>query len=446
MKKNTKFIVGILIFAIILFVGITTVNAAVEVTRNVYSNNGSMKFEFTGLTLDTTKEYEFALTNRTAETPENWFDITEFTDTNATVDVSMGTTKLRNAFNVSDTGFITIREKTTNTIVVEPYQVDLKLPYLLVTDFTVINNGKEFDSFNPINVALRNAAVSTPYYQYEKITDENVINKYKEIKANNGNYLELQSLIKTATPTSNWITWKFWNGHDGNGMNGSGYTEGTINVPDTGLYYMWLYFSGENIKPLYGVVLVDNLVPDIELESISIDKTRTVELDQTLTLTPTFNPSNSTNKIVTWTSSDESVATVNNAGVVTPKKVGSTIITVTSQDGNKKATCTVTVTQVSNGTSESSKTSDDSEIPDSSNLSNNEDKGSYSNTESDSTNDSSSSSAKSETKAESNNQSSGTPNKLPYTGIGITGIISIIVVTVLAVITYRKYNYLKGIE
>ena len=66
-----------------------------------------------------------------------------------------------------------------------------------------------------------------------------------------------------------------------------------------------------------------------------------------MTLTPTFNPSNTTNKIVTWSSSDESVATVDNAGKVTPKKVGSTIITVTSQDGSKKASCTVTVTNAS---------------------------------------------------------------------------------------------------
>ena len=102
MKKEIKFIVGILIFAIILFVGITTVNAAVEVTRNVYSNNGSMKFNFTGLTLDTTKEYEFALTNTTAETPEKWFDITEYTATDVTVDITMGTTELRNAFNKSE--------------------------------------------------------------------------------------------------------------------------------------------------------------------------------------------------------------------------------------------------------------------------------------------------------------------------------------------------------
>ena len=67
MKKNTKFIVGILIFAIILFIGITTVNAAVDVTKNKFSSDGSMKLVFTGLELDTTHEYEFALTKNQAE-------------------------------------------------------------------------------------------------------------------------------------------------------------------------------------------------------------------------------------------------------------------------------------------------------------------------------------------------------------------------------------------
>lgn len=83
---------------------------------------------------------------------------------------------------------------------------------------------------------------------------------------------------------------------------------------------------------------------NVAVVSISLPSTKTVELGKTITLQPTFNPTNATNKIVTWDSSDKTVATVDNAGKVTPKKVGSTIITVTTQDGNKKATCTVTVT------------------------------------------------------------------------------------------------------
>ena len=80
------------------------------------------------------------------------------------------------------------------------------------------------------------------------------------------------------------------------------------------------------------------------VESVTLDKT-SVELTEgeETTLTATINPSNATNKNVTWTSSDSNVATVAN-GKVTAVKAGTATITVKTEDGNKTATCTVTVT------------------------------------------------------------------------------------------------------
>lgn len=347
MLKTKKIIIALMLLLGVLLIP-NMVNAAVDVTRNVYSNNGSMKFNFTGLTLDKTHEYEYGLTKTAAAEVKTWHLIAEYTETTAVVDVMTTTSDLRNVINAVDTGYITIKDKTLDTVVLQPYSVDLKTPYLNVTNYTVIPNGKDLNSAN-IQIALRCASNSKAYYQYEKITDQNIINKYKEIKARNGDVMELESMLKTTAPSSNWTTWGYWNGHDYSaGMNGFGYTQRNVSAPDSGLYYMWVYFSGNNLKNIYGYILVDNLQPEIAVEGISLPATKTIKLGETLTLTPTFNPSNATNKIVTWTSSDETVATVDNAGKITPKKVGSTIITVTSQDGNKKATCTVTVTSSSN--------------------------------------------------------------------------------------------------
>ena len=77
---------------------------------------------------------------------------------------------------------------------------------------------------------------------------------------------------------------------------------------------------------------------------VSLDKeTATLFEGETTTLTATIAPDNATDKSVTWTSSAPEVATVDANGKVTAVKAGSATITVTTTDGGKTATCTVTV-------------------------------------------------------------------------------------------------------
>ena len=56
-----------------------------------------------------------------------------------------------------------------------------------------------------------------------------------------------------------------------------------------------------------------------------------------------YNPSNATNKVLTWKSSNEKVATVKE-GTVKAVGIGTATLTATSEDGGKTATCKVTVT------------------------------------------------------------------------------------------------------
>lgn len=81
-------------------------------------------------------------------------------------------------------------------------------------------------------------------------------------------------------------------------------------------------------------------VASINLSSSSL----TIEKLKTASLIATILPAEASDNVLTWSSSDASVATVEN-GVITALKVGSTTITVSSVNG-VSATCTITVTEV----------------------------------------------------------------------------------------------------
>jgi sucrose-6-phosphate hydrolase SacC (GH32 family) len=82
----------------------------------------------------------------------------------------------------------------------------------------------------------------------------------------------------------------------------------------------------------------------IPVTGISLNKTSTsIPVGRSDTLIATISPSNATNRNVTWSSNNTAVATVNANGIVTAVAAGNAIITVTSQDSAKTATCTITV-------------------------------------------------------------------------------------------------------
>ncbi|MCQ2196776.1 MAG: Ig-like domain-containing protein [Bacteroidaceae bacterium] len=74
-----------------------------------------------------------------------------------------------------------------------------------------------------------------------------------------------------------------------------------------------------------------------------------LQVGESATLTATVSPSDASDMSLIWTSSNTSVATVGSNGVVTAVSAGTATITCTAQDGSGvKATCTVTVQEVSN--------------------------------------------------------------------------------------------------
>ena len=83
----------------------------------------------------------------------------------------------------------------------------------------------------------------------------------------------------------------------------------------------------------------------IPVTGVTLDKsTLSLEEGATATLNATVAPSNASYKAVSFTSSDDAIATVDNDGLVTAVAAGTADITVESiEDGSKTAVCEVTV-------------------------------------------------------------------------------------------------------
>lgn len=103
--------------------------------------------------------------------------------------------------------------------------------------------------------------------------------------------------------------------------------------------------TGENESPVPGTEQWTVTVPPVAVTGVTLDKENgSITVKGSVTLIATVEPTNATNRNVTWSSSNENVATVSN-GVVTGVTPGEAIITVTTVDGTKTDTFNVTVTK-----------------------------------------------------------------------------------------------------
>lgn len=81
----------------------------------------------------------------------------------------------------------------------------------------------------------------------------------------------------------------------------------------------------------------------VPVTGVTVDPTTVnVVVGQTVKLTATVTPSNATDQSISFTSSDETIATVDNEGTVSGVKAGAVQVTATA--GGKSTTASITVT------------------------------------------------------------------------------------------------------
>lgn len=342
MKVIKILIMALLIYALMFCIS-NSVNA-VSIERDFINNAGSINVKFSGLTLDpNNKRYEWGFTQLKNDEVKKWYDLTQFDNNKANIIIDVLIPEMRNIVLKSDIGFVTIREKGGNNIA-EPIEVDLKIPLLRFTNRSVLNNGEKLNvDDKEVKVKLFDASANIEF-QYEKVTDAIVINKYKEIKNNNSSIYDIEKIIKKELPVDNWKKWEIGGGwmFDIDPPAG-GYPERKINVNGEGLYYLWIKAYKKNSKVGYGLILVDNLGANVPLEGISLSSSYDIKVGEEKRLNIEYTPTQASNREVTWKSEDESIATVDKEGRVKGIKTGSVKIVATSKEGNKTATTIVNV-------------------------------------------------------------------------------------------------------
>ena len=421
----------ILLFSFLMMATISNATDGVTVKREFVGSDATMNFEFSGLTLNKdNKKYEWGFTELKNDEITKWYDLADFTNNKANVIIDPKIDSIANIVNKSDSGFVTIREKGSN-IVMEPKEVDLKIPLLELTDKPIINNGDKFFISRENCISLKLHDTFNLSYQFEKVTDSNLINKYRELKNISASKKDiinsLEKIIIKNPSSSSWTNWDYQTGGYSYRDTRYGSPMDKIKVNDDGLYYMWIKAYKSGLKTVYGVSLIDNLGTNVPLEGISLYSNYDIRVGDERRLNLEYKPTQASNREVTWESEDKSIATVDSEGRVKGIKAGSTKIIAISKDGNKRATTVVNVTEKDNiyaGSSENGKAVNDS-VNNKQNVNNTNQRGANNKETIISANDKDNTTAK---------------GRLPQTGESLIIISSLLVIGLATIFGIRIYN------
>ena len=209
---------------------------------------------------------------------------------------------------------------------------------------------------NAVKAGTATITVATADYKYMDTCEVTV--KEKTIITTQPQDMEVQegeSATFTVVATGGNLTYQWQQRTNGesnwtniDGANLPTYTTGQTTMDMNGYQYRCIVMGEDGNVTSDSVTLTVKAIP---VASIKLNKTAaTLFVEDVETLIATVEPTNATNKTVTWSSSNNNVATVDQNGNVKAISRGEAVITATAADGQgAKAECKVTVRKKSSG-------------------------------------------------------------------------------------------------
>ncbi len=188
-----------------------------------------------------------------------------------------------------------------------------------------------------------NCKVTVTQKEPETVSVQSVSLNITEISLSVGKTERLIETIQPDTATNKNVTWSSSNDDvatvSGGVVTAKGVGEATITVTTE---------DGAKTATCK-ITITEGQTNIIPVEKITLDKTeKTIQVGDITNLIVSFTPSNATNKNIKWESSDTNVATITKTGIITAVSEGKTTIKAISGDGNKEATCELTVVKKTN--------------------------------------------------------------------------------------------------
>ena len=298
---KVKILLITLLTGLILFIAPSLVNAAetfttsdgIVATKIVENTDGTVDFKLTNIALSAEGQYTWAVgtTSNGSDIPEKeWFTMGDFSETNksAVLSLTPSVDSIKKILRTTNTAWLYIKNVANNKYVVDALKVDLTLPALnacvvtKTTYYQYVGNKYWYDvSGYEIEIPY---SIKNMYYKIEKITDENIIKRFKECK---GDYSKLDLASISKAPETGWITSRY----SGNDYRSQGVYIRDIPTDD-GLYYLWIKGKDTDSKQIIGYTLinreVDEDAPAVNTIYVSSPESGTYKTSQTIKINVEF--------------------------------------------------------------------------------------------------------------------------------------------------------------
>lgn len=198
-------------------------------------------------------------------------------------------------------------------------------------DFVVIESNADSNVYTQVYVTVTSSGSSGPTVSSVTVSPANLA-----LDLNGTKTSTLTAIVNGDNNPSQIVTWS-----SSNTSVATVSASGVVTAKATGNATITATSQQDGTKSATCSVTVTDST--VHVTGVTLNKNSTsISMGGSETLTATVSPNNATDKSVSWTSSNTSVATVSN-GTITPVSTGNTTITVTTTDRSHTATCTVTV-------------------------------------------------------------------------------------------------------